>query len=414
MSMVTSHSVNLGGLAASTTYHYRVRSRDAFGNLTISGDFTFTTAADVTAPTISNIASVNLTSSGAPGWVRTTTITWTTDEASDTQVEYGTSSSYDGASTLDTALVTSHSANLTNLPANTTIHFRVRSRDAAGNLALSNDLTFTTPSYILLSNQSVAENSAAGKLIGTLTPDDGNSAAPHTFTLVSDAGGRFKIVGNQVQVANGTLLNYEAATSYNIIVQASSSGGPTYQATITIYLVNVNEITGFDVQKGLSERSYVRYVDLIFESGSTLDALISGGRIKLTRYGLDGVSSPLQVNLAGVVSHVGNSLAFNFGAQGIGGNRNSNIGDGYYKLSVDQDGDGVYEATKTFYRLFGDANGDRSVDSLDVNLILANYAHQGTLLNADVNGDGIVNSTDRNYAQQMKGHKLASGLIVND
>jgi hypothetical protein len=232
--------------------------------------------------------------------------------------------------------------------------------------------------------------------------------------LVSDAGGRFKIVGNQVQVANGTLLNYEAAKSHNIIVQASSSGGPTYQATITIYLVNVNEITGFDVQKGLSERSYVRYVDLIFESGSTLDALISGGRVKLTRYGLDGVSSPLQVNLAGVVSHVGNSLAFNFGPQGIGGNRNSNIGDGYYKLSVDQDGDGVYEATKTFYRLFGDANGDRSVDSLDVNLILANYAHQGTLQNADVNGDGIVNNTDRNYAQQMKGHKLASGLVVND
>src|SRR4029079_19270876 len=54
-SQVTSHSVGLSGLAATTTYHYRVRSQDAAGNLAVSGDFTFTTlsGADVTAPTIS-------------------------------------------------------------------------------------------------------------------------------------------------------------------------------------------------------------------------------------------------------------------------------------------------------------------------------------------------------------------------
>src|SRR5262249_25532435 len=43
--MVTSHSVSLGGLAASTVYHYRLKSRDAAGNLATSGDFTFTTQA---------------------------------------------------------------------------------------------------------------------------------------------------------------------------------------------------------------------------------------------------------------------------------------------------------------------------------------------------------------------------------
>jgi hypothetical protein len=41
--LTTTHSVNLSGLAASTTYHYQVMSQDAEGNLVTSGDFTFTT-----------------------------------------------------------------------------------------------------------------------------------------------------------------------------------------------------------------------------------------------------------------------------------------------------------------------------------------------------------------------------------
>jgi len=101
---VTSHGATLTGLSASTTYHYRVLSRDAAGNLTTSADFTFTTAAapDTTAPTISGVGSSGLTSSGG-------TVSWTTNEASDTQVEYGTSTSYGSSSTLNTSKVTSHS-----------------------------------------------------------------------------------------------------------------------------------------------------------------------------------------------------------------------------------------------------------------------------------------------------------------
>ena len=38
-SMVTAHSQGLSGLAASTTYNYRVRSKDAAGNQAVSGNF---------------------------------------------------------------------------------------------------------------------------------------------------------------------------------------------------------------------------------------------------------------------------------------------------------------------------------------------------------------------------------------
>jgi uncharacterized protein (TIGR03790 family) len=49
--LVTTHSVNLSGLAASTTYHYQVQSGDAQG-IAYSSDFMFTTASTVTNSTV--------------------------------------------------------------------------------------------------------------------------------------------------------------------------------------------------------------------------------------------------------------------------------------------------------------------------------------------------------------------------
>ena len=43
--LVTSHNINLTGLAPSTIYHYKVVSHDAQGTLGESGDFTLTTSA---------------------------------------------------------------------------------------------------------------------------------------------------------------------------------------------------------------------------------------------------------------------------------------------------------------------------------------------------------------------------------
>ena len=122
--LVTSHSANLSGLQASTLYHYRVKSRDAAGNLATSGDFTFTTAGDTTAPTISGVGASSITVSGAA-------ISWTTNEASDTQVDYGPTTGYGSSTASSSALVTSHSANLSGLQASTLYHYRVKSRDAA-------------------------------------------------------------------------------------------------------------------------------------------------------------------------------------------------------------------------------------------------------------------------------------------
>lgn len=87
-------------------------------------------------PTISNISSSNITSNGA-------TITWTTNEVADSQVEYGLTTNYGSQTTLDTNKVTSHSQNISGLSAGATYHYRVKSRNNAGSLSSSPDNSFT-------------------------------------------------------------------------------------------------------------------------------------------------------------------------------------------------------------------------------------------------------------------------------
>jgi hypothetical protein len=94
---------------------------------------------DTTPPVISAVGASSITTTGA-------TISWTTDKASDTQVEYGTTTAYGSATTLDASLTVSHSQAVGGLAAGTLYHYRVKSRDAAGNLATSADFTFTTAS----------------------------------------------------------------------------------------------------------------------------------------------------------------------------------------------------------------------------------------------------------------------------
>jgi hypothetical protein len=89
------------------------------------------------APVISAVAAKPVTSSSA-------TITWTTNNASSSQVAYGTTSAYGLMSVLDGTLVTSHSVTLSGLAASTTYHYQVLSRDGQGNLGSSGDSTLKT------------------------------------------------------------------------------------------------------------------------------------------------------------------------------------------------------------------------------------------------------------------------------
>jgi phosphodiesterase/alkaline phosphatase D-like protein len=136
--LTMSHGVTIGGLSPNTTYFYRVRSRDAAGNLRLSAGSSFTTGPpDATAPVVSGLQLTRVTETSAR-------LTWQTNERADTQVEFGLTTSYGTLTSLDPALLHGHLVTLNGLAAGTTYHYRVRSRDGSGNLALTADRTFTT------------------------------------------------------------------------------------------------------------------------------------------------------------------------------------------------------------------------------------------------------------------------------
>ena len=120
-----------------------VTSGSATGTLTVTAAGSSKTAAlsgtgaSTTPPVFSAIAASSITASGAR-------ITWTTNEASDSQVEYGLTTGDGRVTPLNTSLVTIHSQPLSGLAPNTRYHYRVKSRDAAGNLAVSGNFTFKT------------------------------------------------------------------------------------------------------------------------------------------------------------------------------------------------------------------------------------------------------------------------------
>jgi hypothetical protein len=64
--LTTSHSQGIAGLAAATTYHYRVRSADAAGNTAVSGDATFTTAAAGSPTTLLGDQNIEATQDNNP------------------------------------------------------------------------------------------------------------------------------------------------------------------------------------------------------------------------------------------------------------------------------------------------------------------------------------------------------------
>ena len=102
----------------------------------------------------------------------------------------------------------------------------------------------TAPTDIMISANTVAENSPGGTVIGTLSATDINGG-PHTFELLSPVGGPFAISGTQLVVAAGANLDYETVTSYVLSIRATDSTGLTYTGPITINVTPVNEPPGF-------------------------------------------------------------------------------------------------------------------------------------------------------------------------
>ena len=124
----TAHTITLTNLDADRLYYYRVSSKDQSNNGPVSSDIlSFQTDADpdVTSPVISNVVAT-------PG-DSTATVTWDTDEVSDSAVLFGAAGGSLDFNVGDASDVTSHVLILTNLEPDTDYSFQVESVDRAGN-----------------------------------------------------------------------------------------------------------------------------------------------------------------------------------------------------------------------------------------------------------------------------------------
>ncbi|MCD6523057.1 MAG: fibronectin type III domain-containing protein, partial [Candidatus Diapherotrites archaeon] len=126
------------GLTNGVQYCFAVTAVDTDGNENVD-DITDNcrTPTDKKAPTISSVTATSITTENA-------TITWTTDESSNSTVYYGTSSSTLDNTVTDNSSVTSHSIKLSGLTSNTTYYYKVKSCDASGKCNESDVYNFTT------------------------------------------------------------------------------------------------------------------------------------------------------------------------------------------------------------------------------------------------------------------------------
>ncbi|MFL6060634.1 MAG: cadherin domain-containing protein [Marmoricola sp.] len=125
---------------------------------------------------------------------------------------------------------------------------RVRVTDGGAN-TFEKALTITVtnvneaPTNIALSASTVAENSASGTTVGTLSDTDQDAGDSPVFTLVTGTGSTdnasFTISGTSLHTA--VVPDFETKASYSIRVQVSDGHAHTFQKVFTITVTNVNE-----------------------------------------------------------------------------------------------------------------------------------------------------------------------------
>lgn len=337
-------------------------------------------ALDTTPPTISSVSVSSITGSSA-------TISWTTNEPSDTQVNYGLTSSYGSSSSLNSSMVTSHSVTLTGLSAGTVYNYRVRSRDAAGNLTSSSNNTFTT--------QTLPDTTAPTTPIGlSATPTSEtqiqlswNASTDPTGTGQSVSGIAFYQVWRGVSLVAtttstayldrnltaGTLYSYQVSTqdnASNISAKSSAVSTTTPIASLPVQRRIIINLEGAP-SNGRNISGVVEFLN-----PTNLSSKIYQANITTNTSGVYTVDIPSgllpTVTLRPVISGYLSKLV----------------------ASVDLRNTSVIDVT--FPSLpAGDFNGDQIINSLDFSQMNTKWGQNDNLL--DVNKDGFVNSLDFAY-----------------
>lgn len=164
-------------------------------------------------------------------------INWQTDTVSDSQIEYGTSTSY-SSTTANFSNSTLHSVRLTGLVPGSTYHFRVGSTDASSNSATSSDQTLylpPSPGTIAITAprgfqtfQRRVNNTSDIPISGTYTGSPSTIEAswngrPYITIDSHPSGGTFSAVLGDIQAGQGN-LNVRFSSNTAVVAATTSVG----------------------------------------------------------------------------------------------------------------------------------------------------------------------------------------------
>ena len=286
------------------------------------------------------------------------------------------------------------------------------------------------PTDLRLEPAAINENtdtSSSDVPVGSLVPEDRLPGDSYTFSLVAGTGdddnASFIVVGEQLHVRQGIVLDYETKPSYSVRVRADD-GLHTLEKVLTVSVTNLPEVQNVTIGNGSASRSVVQQLVVTFDQLMTLDP----GAFLVNQRGASG--GPVDVSFAHDIS-TGVSIATLTFSGSFTNPASGSLNDGNYDLTIDATKargvgdtplDGQRNGTATdyllgteavdkFFRFYGDRDGDRDVDLTDFAFFRRTYGKSlgETSFDSqfDYDGDGDVDLSDFAFFRRNYGKTLA-------
>ena len=277
------------------------------------------------------------------------------------------------------------------------------------------------PTDIDLSSNSVNENTdtTGGLVVGTLLGVDVDTTVL-TYNFLAGAGdddnSLFEIDGDSLKIKSGVELDFETKSQYSILVEVSD-GEFTFDKALTIDVADQLEMDALVFDSSSEQMSSIRQISVSFPELVTID---SGAFSFMHR----GSGNSVGYNMSQSDATGKTVVTFSFVGAGV---THGSLDDGNYQMSIDGgkvqsnasgsfldgDSDGTEGGTLVFgdqesdgfFRLFGDSDGDRDVDNVDLARFLNTYRESSDSSDynesMDYDLDGDVDNVDlANYLQR--------------
>ena len=277
------------------------------------------------------------------------------------------------------------------------------------------------PADIQLSANLVNENTATtgGLVIADLIGYDIDSTGL-TFDFIAgdgdDDNNLFEIDGDSLKLKSGVEIDYETKPQYSIRVEVSD-GELAFDKSLTIDVVDLLEMDALSFDSGSGQMSSIREISVSFPELVTIDS----DAFSFTHR---GSGNNVGYNMSQSDASGKTVVTFSFAGAGV---THGSLDDGNYQMSIDGgkvqsnasgafldgDSDGTGGGTLTFgdqesdgfFRLFGDSDGDRDVDNVDLARFLNTYRESSESSDynesMDFDLDGDVDNVDlANYLQR--------------